>query len=80
MNPKINSYVNFLLEDKPSPFCEYILLKELLPFNQQDIHDAYDWAIRFRQYTVMGRRLGQCNQPVQGQALQNHQSGHAAHA
>lgn len=58
MNPKINSYVNFLLEDKPSPFCEYILLKELLPFNQQDIHDAYDWAVRFRLYTAHGAAFG----------------------
>lgn len=57
MNSKINGYVNYLLDNAPSPFCEYILMKEFLPSDELAIRDAYDWAVRFRLYEEL-----QCEQ------------------
>lgn len=51
MNNRLNRYVNFLLDGNPSPFCEYIVYKELLCADAQTVRDAYDWAVRFKLYT-----------------------------
>jgi hypothetical protein len=53
MNKKLNSYVNYLLDNNPSPFCDYIICKELLKENEQTICDAYEWAKRFKLYTEL---------------------------
>jgi len=50
MNRKLNKYVNYLLENNPSPFCDYILSKELLKENERIIRDAYEWAAQFKLY------------------------------
>lgn len=51
MNRKIHRYVNFLLDDNPSPFCDYILCKELLGLDEKAVQDSYEWAKRFKLYT-----------------------------
>jgi hypothetical protein len=43
--------VNFLLENNPSPFCDYILCKEFLKLDEKTIKDSYEWAKRFQLYT-----------------------------
>ena len=53
MNRKIQKYANYLLDNEPSPFCEYIISKELLKEDAQTIRDLYDWARRFKLYTEM---------------------------
>jgi len=53
MNSQINPYINYLLDNKPSPFCEYIIYKELLNSDVRTIRDMYEWAIRFDLYTEM---------------------------
>jgi len=53
MNRKIQKYVNFLLDNKPSPFCEYIIYKELLELDEKSVRDAYDWAKRTKLYTEL---------------------------
>ena len=53
MNKQLTPYVNYLLDHAPSPFCEYIIEKELLPSGAQALQDAYEWAIRFDLYTEM---------------------------
>lgn len=45
MNKNLNKYVNYLLENNPSPFCDYIMSKELLKEDEQTIRDAYEWAV-----------------------------------
>ena len=51
MNRKIQKYINYLLDNKPSPFCDYIICKEILKSDEKTIRDAYDWAKRFKLYT-----------------------------
>ena len=51
MNRKLIPYVNFLLDNNPSPFCDYIICKELLKEDEKTIRDAYEWAKRFKLYT-----------------------------
>jgi len=51
MNRKIIPYINFLLDNNPSPFCDYIICKELLKEDEKTIRDAYEWAKRFKLYT-----------------------------
>lgn len=53
MNHKILPYVNFLLDNEPSPFCDYIICKELLLSDDQTIRDAYAWAKQFKLYTEL---------------------------
>lgn len=53
MNRQLLPYVNFLLEHEPSPFCDYILSKELLASGDDTVLDAYDWARRFPLYTEL---------------------------
>jgi len=50
MNRKINRYVNYLMENKPSPFCEYILCKEIIKSDRKEIEDLYNWAKQFKLY------------------------------
>ena len=51
MNYKINSYVNYLLDNSPSPFCDYIISKEILNLDDKTVRDSYDWAKRFKLYS-----------------------------
>jgi hypothetical protein len=51
MNRKIIKYVNFLLDNNPSPFCDYILCKELLKPDDKTVQDSYEWARRFKLYS-----------------------------
>jgi len=51
MNPKTNKYVNYLFENNPSPFCEYIICKELINSDKKEIEDLYNWAKQFKLYT-----------------------------
>ncbi|MDF2588524.1 MAG: hypothetical protein K0S41_2365 [Anaerocolumna sp.] len=51
MNPKILRHVNFLLDNNPSPFCDYIICKELLKLDEKTINDSYEWAKQFKLYT-----------------------------
>jgi len=53
MNRKIQKYVNYLLDNSPSPFCDYIICKEILKLDEKTVREAYDWAIRFNLYTEM---------------------------
>jgi len=53
MNKRLNPYVNYLLDNEPSPFCEYIIEKELLQSDAKTVHDAYEWAKRFKLYSEM---------------------------
>lgn len=53
MNQKILKYANFLLDNDPSPFCDYIIRKELLDFDEKSIRYSYDWAKRFDLYTEL---------------------------
>ncbi|MCL2546743.1 MAG: hypothetical protein FWE06_06060 [Oscillospiraceae bacterium] len=53
MNKMVNPYINYLLDNEPSPFCEYIIEKELLQSDAQTIYDAYEWTKRFTLYTEM---------------------------
>ena len=50
MNRKLSRYVNYLLENKPSPFCEYILCKEIIKSDRKEIEDLYNWAKQFKLY------------------------------
>ena len=51
MNRKIQKYVNFLLDNKPSPFCDYIICKEILDLDTQTVRESYEWAKRFKLYS-----------------------------
>ena len=51
MNRIIQKYVNFLLDNNPSPFCEYIIYKELLKLDDKTVSESYEWAKRFKLYT-----------------------------
>jgi hypothetical protein len=53
LDKKLSPYVNYLLDNEPSPFCEYIIEKELLQSDVQTVRDAYEWAKRFKLYTEM---------------------------
>lgn len=53
MNLKIISYINFLLDKNPSPFCDYIICKELLRYDEKTVQDSYEWAKRFKLYTEL---------------------------
>ena len=55
MNAKISKYVNYLLENNPSPFCEYIICKEILKTDRKEIEDLYNWAKQFKLYTEIER-------------------------
>jgi len=50
---RLNSYVNYLLDNNPSPFCDYIICKEILKSDAQTVKDSYEWAKRFDLYTEM---------------------------
>lgn len=50
MNRRLLPYVNYLSENNPSPFCEYILCREFLDCDETQIKDYYDWAVRFKLY------------------------------
>ncbi|MCL2773814.1 MAG: hypothetical protein FWD71_10735 [Oscillospiraceae bacterium] len=50
MNSKLNKYANYLLENNPSPFCDYIISKELLKHDEQTVKGAYEWAKQFKLY------------------------------
>jgi len=51
MNKKLLPYANYLLDNNPSPFCDYILCKELLKSDEKEIRESYEWAKRFKLYT-----------------------------
>ena len=53
MNKKLTPYINHLLDNGPSPFCEYIIEKELLHSDARTVREAYEWAKRFKLYTEM---------------------------
>ncbi|MHB1151136.1 MAG: hypothetical protein ACYCWE_02135 [Eubacteriales bacterium] len=53
INRKINKYVNFLLDYDPSPFCEYIICKELTQSDEQTVQDTYNWVVRFKLYNEL---------------------------
>jgi len=53
MNRKILPYVNYLLDNEPSPFCDYIICKELLEPDEKAIQESYDWAVRFKLYAEL---------------------------
>ena len=53
MNRKILPYVNYLLDNEPSPFCDYILCMELLKLDDKTIRESYEWAKQFKLYTEM---------------------------
>jgi len=53
MKQQIQPYINYLLENAPSPFCEYIIEKELLNSDTKIVSDAYKWAKGFDLYTEM---------------------------
>jgi hypothetical protein len=53
MNRKIHNYVNFLLDNNPSPFSDYIICKELLKFDEKTVQDSHEWAKRFKLYTEL---------------------------
>ena len=55
MNPQILKYVNFLLDKDPSPFCDYILCKEILKLDKKSIQDSYDWARQFQLYSELSK-------------------------
>lgn len=50
MNRKIRGYINYLEDNNPSPFCDYIICKELLKADEETVYGAYDWAKRFKLY------------------------------
>lgn len=50
MNKLTKPYINYLLDHEPSPFCEYIVCKELLESDEKEIDDLLDWAKRFDLY------------------------------
>lgn len=50
MNRKIVRYINFLLDNNPSPFCDYIICKEFLKLDDKTIQDSYNWAKQFKLY------------------------------
>lgn len=45
--------MNFLLDSDPSPFCDYIVCKELLQLDDKSIRDSYDWSVRFKLYAEL---------------------------
>ena len=49
----LKPYINFLLDNHPAPFCEYIIDKELLKAHEQTVQNSYEWAVRFNLYTEM---------------------------
>lgn len=51
MNRKIGKYINYLYDNKPSPFCDYIISKELLKEDDEAVKAAYEWATRFKLYS-----------------------------
>jgi len=53
MNRKLNKYVNYLIENNPSPFCDYIISKELLKEDPAVIRTAYEWAAKFKLYAEL---------------------------
>jgi hypothetical protein len=53
MNRKLQNYVNFLLDNDPSPFCDYIICKELLKSDEKTVRESYEWAKRFKLYTEL---------------------------
>jgi len=55
MNRKLNKYVNYLQDNNPSPFCDYIICKELLKLDEKTINDAYEWAKQFKLYQEIER-------------------------
>ena len=55
MNRKLNKYVNYLFDNAPSPFCDYIISKELLKEDEQTVRSAYEWAIRFKLYEELSK-------------------------
>ena len=55
MNRKLNKYVNYLQDNNPSPFCDYIICKELLKEDEKTIRDAYEWAKQFKLYKEIER-------------------------
>ena len=50
MNQKLSKYINYLSENNPSPFCDYIISKELLRLDAETVQGAYEWARQFKLY------------------------------
>ena len=55
MNRLINSYINYLLDNNPSPFCDYIICKEFLKLDEKTVHESYEWAKRFKLYADIAK-------------------------
>lgn len=55
MNSKLLKYINYLLDNESviSPFCEYIISKELLRLDEKNIYEAYKWAVSFKLYAEL---------------------------
>ena len=53
MNRKILQYVNYLLDNDPSPFCDYLICKELLELDDKTVRGSYDWAVQFKLYSEL---------------------------
>jgi hypothetical protein len=53
MNCQLVKFVNYLLDNDPSPFCEYIINKELLMLDDDTVRGSYDWAVRFKLYSEL---------------------------
>ena len=53
MNRKINRYVNYLTENDPSAFCDYILCREILGLDAQTVRDSYNWAVQYDVYNEL---------------------------
>jgi len=55
MNRKLNKYVNYLQDNNPSPFCDYIICKELLKLDEKTVKESYEWAKQFKLYQEIER-------------------------
>ena len=55
MDRKLNKYVNYLQDNNPSPFCDYIICKELLKLDEKTIKESYEWAKQFKLYQEIER-------------------------
>lgn len=55
MNRNLNKYVNYLQDNNPSPFCDYIICKELLKLDEKTVKESYEWAKQFKLYQEIER-------------------------
>ena len=53
MNRKILPYINYLLDNEPSPFCDYIICKELLNLDAKTVRESYEWAVMFKLFSEL---------------------------